>query len=228
MGRRTKHDFDVAFQDLQELHLLKQKLFRAVMVLDSNRSLCGNLQRFPWGEEGQLLTELGNCDNLVEVYSRRTSMSIKFAEDTDRLVSLGRLLIIGHLLIGMNKLCRVLDARHDELFLQTNTAMQENLGVLKQIAFINGEENQKLSKISSHTLKDSNTLKALTTVATMYLPASLIAVSAAMQLVTAILTTCCRQSSAQALFRSSSKSRMLRKGSLSLESSGSTFWRRAC
>ncbi|KAJ4355615.1 uncharacterized protein N0V89_003635 [Didymosphaeria variabile] len=53
--------------------------------------------------------------------------------------------------------------------------MQANLDVMKRIAFLNGEENQKLSKITKETSKDSRAVKALTTIATMYLPASLIA-----------------------------------------------------
>jgi hypothetical protein len=54
--------------------------------------------------------------------------------------------------------------------------MQANLEVLKRIAFVSGEENRNLSKISAQNQADSHTLKALTTIATMYLPASLIAV----------------------------------------------------
>lgn len=105
-------------------------------------------------------------------------MSFRFADETDKLVSCVQV-ERKSLLIIEQKLSKVLDARRDEVLLQTNAAMQANLEMLKRIAFIAGEENQKLSKISSNTLKDSRTLKSLTTIATMYLPASLIAVSIA-------------------------------------------------
>lgn len=57
---------------------------------------------------------------------------------------------------------KILEYRNDEVVLKTNQAMQENLEVGREIA-TKGE-------------KDSKTLKALTMVATMYLPASLLAV----------------------------------------------------
>jgi len=112
------------------------------------------------------------------MHTRQVTMSFRFADETDKLVSCVQVQRKS-LLITDEKLSKVLDARRDEVLLQTNAAMQANLEMLKRIAFIAGEENQKPSKISSNTLKDSRALKSLTTIATMYLPASLIAVSIA-------------------------------------------------
>jgi hypothetical protein len=67
--------------------------------------------------------------------------------------------------------------RNDNILLKTSTAMQENLDILKRISFENVEENRNLAQIAAQSQKDSQTLKALTIIATMYLPASLIAVS---------------------------------------------------
>jgi hypothetical protein len=129
-------------------------------------------------KESKSLEELENSTELIEIHARHAFMSFRFAEETDGLVSLPNLSYPDSLTPDL-KLSKVLDARRDEILLQTNAAMQANLDILKSIAFIAGEENKKLSKISSNTLKDSNTLKALTTIATMYLPASLTAVSIA-------------------------------------------------
>jgi Mg2+ and Co2+ transporter CorA len=73
-------------------------------------------------------------------------------------------------------LSKILEFRHDEIILKTSTAMQYNLNMLKRITFENVEENRNLSQIATQSQKDSQTLKALTMIATMYLPASLIAV----------------------------------------------------
>jgi Mg2+ and Co2+ transporter CorA len=80
-------------------------------------------------------------------------------------------------LAQFDQLSKILECRRDEILLQTSKAMQGNLDVLKRIAFESGEENRNLSHIALQNQKDSNSLKALTMIATTYLPATLIAVS---------------------------------------------------
>jgi Mg2+ and Co2+ transporter CorA len=54
--------------------------------------------------------------------------------------------------------------------------MRESLEILKHISLQGREENAKLTKVSTQSYKDSRMLKALTIVATMYLPATFLAV----------------------------------------------------
>lgn len=55
--------------------------------------------------------------------------------------------------------------------------MRESLDLLKHIGYETREENRNLSTIAGQNQKDSKAIKVLTIIATMYLPASLIAVS---------------------------------------------------
>lgn len=59
----------------------------------------------------------------------------------------------------------------------TNRAMQASLMMLQHISTESRAENNLLYRLAEQSQTDSRILKAFTTVATMYLPASLIAVS---------------------------------------------------
>jgi len=60
---------------------------------------------------------------------------------------------------------------------QTNRVMQANLVSMEQFAFRSQRENETLSRIARQNLKDSMPLKTLTLIATVYLPATFVAVS---------------------------------------------------
>jgi Mg2+ and Co2+ transporter CorA len=59
----------------------------------------------------------------------------------------------------------------------TDQAIRASLVALQSIAAQNHQENIILSKVAQQGQDDSRTLKVLTIIATMYLPASLVAVS---------------------------------------------------
>ena len=67
------------------------------------------------------------------------------------------------------QLSKILEFRNDRILLQTSQAMQNSLGTLNRIA---GQS----ADVAEQGRLDSRTLKMLTVIATMYLPASLIAV----------------------------------------------------
>ena len=75
------------------------------------------------------------------------------------------------------QLSKIVEFRNDQVLRDTNRAMQATLDVLQNIAFQNQRENETLAKLALNGQSDSKTLKALTLIATMYLPASLIAVN---------------------------------------------------
>jgi Mg2+ and Co2+ transporter CorA len=54
--------------------------------------------------------------------------------------------------------------------------MQSNLAAMQDIAMQNHRENEILGRIAKQTQKDSTALKTLTLIATIYLPATFIAV----------------------------------------------------
>jgi hypothetical protein len=71
-----------------------------------------------------------------------------------------------HLTVQLSK---ILEFRNDEVTLRTSQAMRDNLEVLSRIAL-------QSARIAEQAQKDSKILKALSVIATIYLPASLVAV----------------------------------------------------
>jgi Mg2+ and Co2+ transporter CorA len=71
---------------------------------------------------------------------------------------------------------KILELRDMESLRETNRAMQLNLIVLQTIATQSQGETEILSRVARQTQKDSITLKVLTLIATIYLPATLLAV----------------------------------------------------
>jgi hypothetical protein len=67
--------------------------------------------------------------------------------------------------------------RNEELLRNASDTMNHTLDALRAINLQSQKESVTLSRVALQTQKDSMTLKALTTVTTVYLPASLIAVS---------------------------------------------------
>jgi hypothetical protein len=63
------------------------------------------------------------------------------------------------------------------MLVETSRAIRENIVSLEAISLESHEESRVLRRIAQQTEKDSITLKTLTFIATVYLPASLIAVS---------------------------------------------------
>ena len=67
--------------------------------------------------------------------------------------------------------------RNEALLQNASETMNQSLEALRGITYQTQKENNTLSRVALQTQKDSKALKALTTIATVYLPASLIAVS---------------------------------------------------
>jgi hypothetical protein len=75
-----------------------------------------------------------------------------------------------------NQLSKILEYRNDEAICHSEEAIRSNGEALNQITSAIRTENEKLNELTSKTARDSKTMKALTFLATLYLPASLIAV----------------------------------------------------
>lgn len=75
-----------------------------------------------------------------------------------------------------NQLSKILEYRNDEAIRHSEEAIRSNGEALKQITSAIRTENEKFNELTTQTAQDSKTIKALTFLATLYLPASLIAV----------------------------------------------------
>ena len=75
------------------------------------------------------------------------------------------------------QLSKILDCRNGRTIRDTNVAMEQNLSILRTLGIDSKVESDLIVRLARQSYKDSKTLKALTVVATAYLPASLIAVS---------------------------------------------------
>lgn len=76
-----------------------------------------------------------------------------------------------------SKTSKILSFRNEENEQKNQQAMKDSLEVLRYISCQGREENVKLTGLATQAQLDSRMLKALTIVATMYLPATFLAVS---------------------------------------------------
>lgn len=73
---------------------------------------------------------------------------------------------------------KILEYRNDEAIQESGIARHTTLDVMKDVAIETKKENEGLAKLAAQTAKDSKTLKTLTLIATIYLPAIFLAVGA--------------------------------------------------
>ncbi len=170
------HDYPVAFGDKQRLQRFRQKLIRIRNVLDATRAVMKSLKSRYQQFQGSTFTQLhepeiiqlddflGHCKRV----RRGIETLLQVANGIDELVS-PRLFIPypQELIVQLSK---ILEFRNDRVLLQTSQAMQNSLGTLNEISAQNAE-------VAEQGRLDSRTLKMLTVIATIYLPASLIGVS---------------------------------------------------
>ncbi|KIW23674.1 uncharacterized protein PV07_11854 [Cladophialophora immunda] len=158
VGIDNPNDYPVAFADKQKLQRLRKKLLRTLSVLDSNisviRSLKSQYQRGHGGpatEEWDLILEeldshLAHCDR----HRRNFATLMEETHGIDDLLS------------------KILSFRNDRVHLRNSQAMQDTLDALNEISAQSAE-------VAQQSKRDSRVLKWLTLIATMYLPASLLA-----------------------------------------------------
>ena len=159
MGVRQQHDYTVTFKDMQRLQLIRQRLYRAQSVLDSQMTIVERCKSL-----GDRLAELNgskpsDCtvSSNFETYASQIDI---YRNDIGRILqySWGTIEILS----------KILEFRNDEIVLKTNQAVKDNLEVLSRMAVQEGQ-------IAEQARKDSRLLKALNVIAIIYLPASLIA-----------------------------------------------------
>ena len=183
VGRKRRHDFSVAFSDKQKLHLLRQKFFTATIVLQSCLNVAGGIVRHCRrldalkivAKSNQFFATINTYVTRLKTYQQKIRIMIQISDGTADLVSYAIKSISG--LTLHFELSKILECRSEELLQDTNEAMKQSLDSLRSIAWQSQQESKILASLAIQGRKDSQTLKALTTIATMYLPASLVAVS---------------------------------------------------
>ncbi|KAF8856170.1 hypothetical protein BDZ45DRAFT_745737 [Acephala macrosclerotiorum] len=157
------YDFSVTFTDLQKLQRAKHKLITASHIVRGTLNTLKQLQRHCQKvnnlKPGTVRVEV--CDsferfiNQYGVHERRVYTILACTDSIDGLLS------------------KMLEARNHDIINQTNTAIK----ILNRISSENVCESRNLAQAAAQNQQDSQMLKALTIVATLYLPASLIASS---------------------------------------------------
>ena len=127
-------------------------------------------------EDEELLTE-------IEVYIKQIQ---RHSIDINRILeySLGTSQLVGSVFSRIlndwrnsYQLSKILDIRDNKNLQEANEAIRNSLDILQRTASQIHGENTTLTQLARQGHKDSKMLKILSVVATLYLPASLIAVS---------------------------------------------------
>ncbi|KAI0543382.1 hypothetical protein F4679DRAFT_120583 [Xylaria curta] len=155
------HDYDLRFQDRQDLERLKQRLLRALAILDATVELQARIRGFleKNGDDcldGAITVELNDFDAEARYYHRCISDLRQRASDT------------------ISLLIDILDRRYGHANLRSAAANESSLkanvaslSTMTTIA-VNREKEHKVEQ------KTAVNVRALTVVATLYLPASLL------------------------------------------------------
>ena len=75
------------------------------------------------------------------------------------------------------KLFKILEFRNDESLTKSSIALHKDIETLRDLAYHSKRESESLVKLAEQSRKDGRALKALSVLGTLYLPATLVAVS---------------------------------------------------
>lgn len=75
------------------------------------------------------------------------------------------------------QLSQILNYRNEDMLVKSNDALRRSSDAMREIALAAKAENERMSTLLGKSQRDSHTVKVLTYIALIYLPASLVAVS---------------------------------------------------
>ncbi|KIV99997.1 hypothetical protein, variant [Verruconis gallopava] len=158
VGMEKPHDYSVAFSDKQKLQRFREKLLRYEGVLKATvtviESLKSHFRHFSGSlsvdEQDLNLMEFDNFSRTCKRHQQSIAILLQRMVGIDQLLS------------------KILELRNDYAVVQLNQAMQNSLCMLNQISAQNAD-------VAEQGRMEANTLTLLTIIATMYLPASLLA-----------------------------------------------------
>jgi Mg2+ and Co2+ transporter CorA len=125
-----------------------------------------------------VISDLENYMQQMKTHEAKVESILQSAEWTSSLVSLKtpKSKTLKTMITQTNQLSKILEYRNDEAIRLSEEAIRSNGEALKQITSAIRTENEKFNQLTTQTAQDSKMMKALTFLATLYLPASLIAV----------------------------------------------------
>ncbi|KAL8673354.1 MAG: hypothetical protein Q9168_002233 [Polycauliona sp. 1 TL-2023] len=165
VGKKHLGDYHVSFSDGQQLQRHRHKLFRAKLVL------------------GGIIAVTKGCKSHCIVIDRARSCS----HDRSILLELGQLIsdfkycrgVIRNLMGSSEGTAELLkqirDFYHTEEFGRSSRALEASMVALQGIATATHDENADMLRLARHNRRDTMSLRTLTRITIIYLPASLIA-----------------------------------------------------
>ncbi|KAK3368037.1 hypothetical protein B0H63DRAFT_89153 [Podospora didyma] len=169
VGRPSKSDFEVGFSDGQELHRIRKKLVRTWTVLESTiriidkwESLFHNLD-YRFGESETAATLSGvheQCQNLrstLQYHLGAVTKLSNYSAHTEKL------------LLG------ILDFRQNEVYFKCQQLVQNELASMHAIAALAEQENRTVARLAEEAREDAKMMRAVSVLAALYLPATLVA-----------------------------------------------------
>ncbi|RDW60750.1 hypothetical protein BP6252_12133 [Coleophoma cylindrospora] len=162
------HDYELGFFDIQSSQLLSQKLIKISFVLKSCVAIASQLkchyrstqQHTAAGSSHEhAFTALDNYIADLETHRLSIDLMIRRVKNVSDLLS------------------RILESRNNEVRREINQATERNISSLRDITFRIQKETLDASTLAHQTQRDAKTVKALTVIAIIFLPASLVAVS---------------------------------------------------
>ncbi|KAI9775067.1 MAG: hypothetical protein M1839_001459 [Geoglossum umbratile] len=166
IGFKKKHDFALAFSDCQKLRLTEQRILYAASALDSYIDTCTRCMTVCVARSG-LDGHSQSCAICMELASFLAEARLYRQKITN---------LLHHSSSTATLLLKILEFRNDEAIQESAIARRTTLGVMKDIAIATKRENEGVAKLALQMAKDSKALKALTLTATIYLPATFLAV----------------------------------------------------
>lgn len=165
IGAMPTHDYSITFSDMQTLQRLRHKILKTSSVLTSCLDVATKLQ-----EHCHRLDKLGftpksdKIEKSIEAYAA----DIQVHQQSVRV-------IMETLQSTFDLLSKIIEFRNIESLRSIIEASEKHIVFLKDLTLRIHHENCTSATLAVHTHKDTKAMKALTTIATTLLPASLMA-----------------------------------------------------
>jgi len=160
VGKSTKVDYPLEFEDRQKVHRSYGKFQRTLLALDSRLELLECYSSFAC-KISETQAELSLPVDMLIVQTRTYRR---------RMIS-----FINRLRSTAEVLSKILEFRSQEALAATTRAMRDNIDMLRHISAQTQQDQHLLGMLARQAHQESKSVRALTVIATMYLPASLLA-----------------------------------------------------
>lgn len=160
----SEYDYLIAFADSQRLQRLRRKLVKCKEILDCCLEVAQACKKHwqslssrdeqSWEQDP---TKVEWFISRIKIHKRGMEAIQERAEGTSTLLS------------------QILNYRNEDMIVKSNEALNKSSEAMREIALAAKAENELISALISKSQKDSHTVKVLTYIALIYLPASLVA-----------------------------------------------------